>query len=241
MDKWAFGTLGPLEVRRNGAPLTLSAAKHRIVLATLVLRVGETVSVDQLVTSLWEGEPPSGARSTCQAYVMRLRQALGDPEAVVTRHGGYLLNVDPAQVDHVRFAELVAQARRTGEARERSALLHRALGLWRGPVLADVPSAALHRDDVPALQEQRLAALELRIQADLELGAHGEVIGELRTLTSEHPFRERFWADLMLALYRCSRQADALQVYRDLDVLLAEDLGLRPGEQLRHLHEAILV
>ena len=116
MDKWAFGTLGPLEVRRNGAPLTLSAAKHRIVLATLVLRVGETVSVDQLVTSLWEGEPPSGARSTCQAYVMRLRQALGDPEAVVTRHGGYLLNVDPAQVDHVRFAELVAQARRTGEA-----------------------------------------------------------------------------------------------------------------------------
>lgn len=240
MDEWAFGTLGPLEVRREGVPLTLSAAKHRIVLATLVLQAGEVVSVDQLVTSLWNDDPPTGARSTCQAYVMRLRQALGDPQAVVTRHGGYLLNADPALVDHVRFAGLVAQARRTGEARERSALLHRALGLWRGPALADVPSDALHRDAVPALEEQRLVALELRIQADLELGAHGEVIGELRTLTSEHPFRERFWADLMLALYRCSRQADALQVYRDLDVLLAEDLGLRPGEQLRRLHEAIL-
>jgi DNA-binding SARP family transcriptional activator len=109
MDEWAFGTLGPLEVRREGVPLTLSAAKHRIVLATLVLQAGEVVSVDQLVTSLW-----NGARSTCQAYVMRLRQALGDPQAVVTRHGGYLLNADPALVDHVWFAGLVAQARRAG-------------------------------------------------------------------------------------------------------------------------------
>lgn len=240
MTTWSFGTLGPLEVRRDGVPLALPAAKHRIVLATLVLHAGETVSMDQLVASLWDDEPPQGARSTCQAYVMRLRQALGDPGAIVTRPGGYLLAVDAERVDHVRFAELVSQARRTPGARERSALLHRALGLWRGPVLADVPSEALHRDDVPALEEQRLAALELRIRADLELGAHGEVIGELRTLTAEHPFRERFWADLMLALYRSSRQADALQVYRELDVMLAEELGLRPGEQLRQLHESIL-
>jgi DNA-binding SARP family transcriptional activator/tetratricopeptide (TPR) repeat protein len=240
MTQWSFGTLGSLEVRRDGVPLTLSAAKHRVVLATLVLHVGETVATDQLVTSLWDHEPPSGARSTCQAYVMRLRQALGDPDVIRTRPGGYLLDVDPAQADHVRFAVLVVQARRTKDARERSTLLHRALGLWRGPVLADVPSDTLHRDDVPALQEQRLAALELRIRADLELGAHAEVIGELRTLTAEHPFRERFWADLMLALYRSSRQADALQVYRELDVMLAKELGLRPGEQVRQLHGAIL-
>jgi tetratricopeptide (TPR) repeat protein len=112
--------------------------------------------------------------------------------------------------------------------------------LWRGPVLADVPSEVLHRDEVPALVEQRLLALEQRIEADLELGAHDELVGELRALTAEHPFRERFWANLMLSLYRASRQADALQVYRDLDVLLAEELGLSPGEPVRRLRDAIL-
>ncbi|GAA3035378.1 DNA-binding transcriptional activator of the SARP family [Actinokineospora globicatena] len=239
MVAWEFGVLGPLTARRDGTLVGLSAAKQRIVLATLALRVGEVVPVDHLVAALWDERAPSGARQTCQAYAMRLRQALGDQDAVVTRHGGYLLDVDPERVDHVRFTSLVAEARGLG-ARERAALLRRALELWRGPALADVPSEALHRDEVPALAEQRLSALELRIQADIELGGHAEVIGELRALTAEHPFREGFWGDLMLALYRSSRQADALQVYRELDDTLAEELGLRPGERLRQLHDAVL-
>ncbi|HEX6342083.1 AfsR/SARP family transcriptional regulator [Umezawaea sp.] len=237
---WSFGVLGPLEVRREGAVVRLAAAKHRVVLAALLLRTGETVPVERLVRTLWDGAPPSGARSTCQAYVMRLRQALGGADTIRTVPGGYVLDVPREQVDLFRFTGLIGEARRAPNAQTRSALLHRALGLWRGPALADVPSEALHRDDVPALVEQRLLAVEQRVEADLELGAHDELVGELRALTAAHPYRERFWASLMLSLYRASRQADALQVYRDLDVLLAEELGLGPGDAIRGLHEAIL-
>jgi len=237
---WSFGVLGPLEVRRDAVTIAVPAAKHRIVLATLALRAGQTVPVDRLIEMLWDQEPPSGARATCQAYVMRLRQTLGDADVVRTVPGGYRLDVPKSQVDLFRFTELVDQARQAVDARARSGLLHQALAEWRGPVLAGVPSEVLQRDEVPALVEQRLLALEQRIEADLELGAHDVLVGELRALTSEHPFRERFWASLMLSLYRASRSADALQVYRELDEMLTASLGLGPGEPIRRLHEAIL-
>ncbi|MEU4252255.1 BTAD domain-containing putative transcriptional regulator [Amycolatopsis sp. NPDC026612] len=237
---WSFALLGPLEVRREGVVIPLAAAKHRVVLSALALRAGETVPVERLIEALWDEAPPGGARTTCQAYVMRLRQALGDASTIQTVPGGYVLDVPKHQVDLFRFADLVDQARQTPAAQTRSALLRRALGLWRGPALVDAPSEVLHRDEVPTLVERRLLALEQRIEADLELGAHDELVGELRALTAEYPLRERFWASLMLSLYRAARQADALQVYRDLDMLLAESLGLGPGEEVRRLHDAIL-
>ncbi|WP_165956400.1 AfsR/SARP family transcriptional regulator [Kribbella antibiotica] len=237
---WSFGVLGPLEVRRDAVAIAVPAAKHRIVLAALALRAGQTVPVERLIEMLWDQEPPSGARATCQAYVMRLRQTLGDPDLIRTAPGGYWLDVPKEQVDLFRFAELVVQVRETPTAQGQSALLHQALAEWRGPVLADVPSEALQRDEVPALVEQRMLALEQRIEVDLELGAHDRLVGELRALTAEHPFRERFWASLMLSLYRASRSADALQVYRELDAMLTASLGLGPGEPVRRLHEAIL-
>lgn len=237
---WSFGVLGPLEVRRDAVAIAVPAAKHRIVLATLALRAGQAVPVDRLIEMLWDQEPPSGARATCQAYVMRLRQTLGDADVVRTVPGGYRLDVPKEQVDLFRFTGLVDQARQAADARTRSALLHRALAEWRGPVLADVPSEVLQRDEVPALVEQRLLTLEQRIEADLELGSHDVLVGELRALTAEHPFRERFWASLMLSLYRASRSADALQVYRELDAMLTASLGLGPGEPVRRLHDAIL-
>ncbi|MFE9747001.1 BTAD domain-containing putative transcriptional regulator [Saccharothrix saharensis] len=237
---WEFGVLGPMIARRDGTAVTLSAAKHRVVLAALLVRPGTVVPVDALVTALWGDEPPDRARSTCQAYVMRLRQALGDGAVVRTCPGGYLLDVTPEQVDVGRFTALTKEAGVATRPEDRAELLHRALALWRGQALVDVPSESLHRDVAPALTEQRLRALAHRVDADLALGRHEELVGELTALTAEHPFQERFWAQLMLALHRCNRQADALHVYQELDRTLVEELGLRPGEEVRALQEAIL-
>lgn len=202
-----------------------------MLLATLLLRPNRFVSVDELVGRLWEGEPTTvdRAHKTLQMTVLRLRQALGAANRVRTTPGGYLVEVRPDELDLLRFRELV----RAGD-------FAAATRLWRGPALADVVSDSVHRDDVPPLEDERLAALERRIDADLDRGLAGELVAELTALTGQHPLRERFWAQRMSALSRAGRQAEALESYREITALLADELGVDPSPELRRLHLALL-
>jgi ABC-type transport system substrate-binding protein/DNA-binding SARP family transcriptional activator len=242
-----FSVLGPLEVRHEGSDVPLGSRKQRAVLAILLLRANEVVSRDTLIDELWGERPPPTADHTFQVYVSRLRTALrssgaGD-DVLVTRPGGYLLRVAPGELDLHRFERLVEDGRRALEAGspDRAAeRLRKALSLWRGPALADVAFEPFARVDVDRLTEQRLAALEDRIEADLALGRHAALVAELESLVAEHPLRERLRGQLMTALYRCGRQADALDVYRDAREYLTEELGLEPSKGLRALERAIL-
>ncbi|WP_158103273.1 AfsR/SARP family transcriptional regulator, partial [Crossiella equi] len=236
-----------MEILRDGAPVVVRAGKHRALLASLLLRANQVVPVEELIDRIWGEAPPARSRGTLQTYVMRLRHALGDEpgpgQLVHTRPEGYLIRLRPAQLDLFAFRELLARGRAHAEAGAAAAeadCLRRALALWRGPALSDVPSEALLRDEAPRLAEERLQALERRLEVDLALGRHAELVGELRGLTAEHPLRERFWHQLMLALYRCDRQAEALQAFQRLGDTLAEELGIDPGEPVRRLHRAIL-
>lgn len=246
MPELEFRMLGPLEVVRDGVPVELRAAKQRALLAVLLWRRGQVVSLDELAGHLWGENPPGDARGTLRAYVMRLRNALGaaGPRVILTRPDGYLLDTAPGSVDLWAFDALLARAdeaaRREDLTAER-ALLHEALALWRGPALSNVPSDSLHRELVPALAERRLTALERRIDLDLRAGAgHACVVSELRHLTAEHPLRERFWAQLMLALAWGGRQAEALGTYARVRAVLRDELGADPGPELRELHTALL-
>ncbi|HUQ57880.1 AfsR/SARP family transcriptional regulator [Lentzea sp.] len=223
-----YRVLGPLEVRFDGDPVVVPAGKGRVLLATLLLRPDEFVSVDELVERLWEGSPPSADRAakTLHMTVARLRQALGPANCVVTGRNGYLGEV--GNLDLLRFRALAGSNP------------HAALGLWRGRPLQNVVSDALHRDDVPSLVEERLVVLERRIEQDLDDGRTAELVPELRALAAEHPMRERFWAQLMVALYRSDQQAAALDAYRQVSTLLADELGIDPGTSLRNLHQSIL-
>lgn len=247
MSSFEFRLLGPLEVSRDGVPVALPSAKQRVVLATLLLKANQPVHVDELVDRLWETDIPAAARSTAQAYVMRLRRSLGDPaqeyRLIRTEPNGYVLDVEPGQVDLHRFrARLQAAdvAAAAGERETETARLRDALLLWRGRPLSNVPSELLRREDVPWLSELRVQALERRIQSDVDGGRHVRVLAELQALVVEYPLRERFWAQLMLALYRANRQADALEAHRRLTRILADELGLSPGEEVRSLQAAIL-
>ncbi len=205
-----FGLLGPLEVRIQGQPVPVRAGKHRALLAALAFRANRVVSIGELVSSLWGDDPPARTRGTLQTYVMRLRQLLGDPSLIRTTSDGYRLAVPPEQVDVHRFTATASRARQaaqSGRLTEASDLYAEALGLWRGPVLVDVPSDALRDDEVPRLAERLLVVHEERIDVELALGNHERVVPALRALTTDHPLRERFWAQLMIALYRGSRQA----------------------------------
>ncbi|HEY0494510.1 MAG TPA: BTAD domain-containing putative transcriptional regulator [Kutzneria sp.] len=236
-----FRLLGPVElVPDNGEPVPVRAGKHRIVLATLLLHTGRTVGAQELIDNLWDEDPPDGARTTLRAYVMRLRQAIGVPDLITTVTDGYRVDVAVEDVDAGRFDQLLAQARmaKPGRAIE---LLTAALELWRGPALADVPSPRLRQHEAAALDERRLLAAELRLDAQLTLGRHHELITELRALTTANPLRERFWAQLMLALYRSDRQAEALTIYHQVRRLLADELAVEPSAELRDLHRSILV
>lgn len=226
-----YRVLGPLEVLADGEPVAVSAGRGQVLLATLLLRANTFVSVDELVERVWEGAPPDldRARKTLHMVVARLRRSLGAANCVRTRRGGYLAEVGDEQLDLARFRALV-------ERQEFEA----ALALWRGPVLGDVVSESLHRDDVPPLVEERLAALEKRIEADLDSGVSVELVPELQDLTRRHPLRDRFWAQLMLALYRSGQQAAALAAYRQVSEMLADELGIDPAPELRELHEQIL-
>jgi len=239
-----FRVLGPLQVLIDSEPLLVRAGRQRALLVSLLLRAGTSVSVDELAGNVWGDEPPARARATLQTYVMRLRQLLGPSVPIRTVPDGYLIDVDEKSIDLMRFEPLIEQGeqeRAAGNLQAASAAFAAALGLWRGPALVDVPSEILHRDEVPRLDERRLHVLERRVEVDLELGRHGELVAELSRLTSEHPLRERFWAQLMLALYRSSRQAEALEAFRQLDRTLDEQLGIDPSAPLQRIHHEVLL
>jgi len=240
-----FGVLGPLLVRNGDAVVKVPAARHRALLAALLLQAGSTVPADTLAEIVWDGAPPPRAEVTLRSHVSRLRQVLGPDvrERVVTRYRGYLIQAGEEEVDLLRFRRLCGEggaAARNGEWAQARESLDEALGLWRGTPLADVPCELLHRDELPGLEELRLQALEWRADAGLGLGRHGELAAELLPLTVAHPLRERFYAQLMLAQYRCGRQAEALATYQSARQLLAEALGADPGTELRDIHQRIL-
>ena len=238
-----FQILGPLEVRSARGTVRLEGLKPRAVLAVLLLHANEPVSAERLAVALWGEDAPAGAVRTVQVHVSRLRKALGDPEALSTTPAGYRLRVRPGELDAERFARGVAEGQRAleaGDPQRARVVLGEALGLWHGPALADVefePFAAL---EIARLEEQRLVALEARVQADLAAGSHGALVSELRQLRAEHPTRERLTGQLMLALYRSGRQTEALEVYRDARQTLVEDAGVEPGAELQRVHTAIL-
>ncbi len=238
-----FGILGPLEVRADGRTVALGGARPRAVFAVLALNANQPVSAERLAVALWGEDAPPSAVKTVQVYVARLRKALDDPDVLVTTPAGYRLRVRPGELDAERFERQVADGRdalAAGRAEHAAAELREALELWRGPPLADLASAPFAPAEIARLEEQHLAALEVRVDADLAAGRHAELIGELQQLTGQHPWRERLHAQLMLALYRSGRQADALEAYRHAREVLVEQLGIEPGAELHDLHEAIL-
>jgi DNA-binding SARP family transcriptional activator len=234
-----YRILGPLEVRDGERVVTLRRKKHRALLALLLLRVGELVSVDVLIEELWGAKPPRTAREALHNYVSQLRRELGD-DVIETRGPSYLLHIDPQQLDLVRFERLVAEARETDSAEKRAAQLGQALALWRGPPLADLAYEPFAGADIHRLDELHLAARQDLIDAQLERGRHADVIGELEAFVEENPFDERLRAQLMLALYRSGRQADALEAYRQARRTLVNNLGLEPGVRLGELQQAML-
>jgi DNA-binding SARP family transcriptional activator len=238
-----FGLLGSLRVVTDVGIVTLPA-KERVLLAALLLRSRQVVSVETLIDVLWDTVPPPSARNTVQGYVKRLRRRLGNSaKRVVTTGRGYLADVSPGELDLERFTQLHDRARaeaRKGNWEIASGLLAEGLTIWRGEPLADVPSAVLHSTEAARLVEMRIQAVELRITAELECGRHGGVTAELMQLAAAHPLRERFWAQLMLALYRSGRQGEALSAYQRARAVLRSELGVDPGSELAGLHSQIL-
>ena len=235
--------LGPVQVVRAGREAGLGGPRPRAVLALLVLEAGRVVPAGRLIEEVWRASPPPGAAKTLRSYVSRLRSLLAPDAALVARGGGYVLNLDPDVVDAARFEQLVAAGQAAlsrGEAAAAGNRFREALGLWRGRALADVCEVEPLAREAARLEELRLVAVEGRIEADIELGLHAEVTGELEGLVREDPLRERLWRLLVLALYRAERQADALAAYRRAHDLLATELGLEPGEELRRLEQAVL-
>ncbi len=233
-----FRILGPLEVIDDGAALPLGGSKQRALLALLVLHANETLSAGRLIDELWGERPPVTATKALRVHVSRLRKALAGP-VLVTRGSGYELAVAPERIDARRFEDRLREAR-TAPPAHAAPLLEGALALWRGEPLADIAHEPFVAPYAARLVDLKLAALEQLIEAKLALGAHDESIGRLEALIAEHPYRERFRGQLMVALYRSGRQADALQAYRDARGALVGDLGIEPGAHLRDLERAIL-
>jgi len=234
-----FRLLGPLEVIEHGRALNLGPGKQRALLAILLLHANEVVSAARLIDDLWPEGAPRTATKSVQVYVSGLRKQLGE-RRLVTRKPGYLLRVEPDELDGARFERIASEAREAGPARA-AARLREALALWRGPPLADLADEHFARPEIARLEGLRLAALEHRIDADLEARRHAELVGELEALVTEHPLRERPRQQLMLALYRCGRQAEALEVYHDARRTLVDELGIELGAELRGLEQAILI
>ncbi|WP_173065511.1 AfsR/SARP family transcriptional regulator [Phytohabitans houttuyneae] len=231
------GVLGPLDVRVGGRPVHVATGRLRALLAVLAMSAGRAVPPDRLAGAVWGDEQPDHARRSVQLYVTRLRRALG-AGAIRTRTDGYLLVAD--QVDAVRFLRLLDTAAAAADSGTERARLVAALELWRGTPFDGIRAAWLDRVEGPRLLDRYLAAVERRIDLDLAAGAEGEVVGQLRELTARHPVRERFWEQLMTALYRAGRRAEALEAYRRLYRLLADELGVTPGAAVRELHRRIL-
>ena len=233
-----FRVLGPLEVRRDGQSIELRGSKRRAVLAILVLHANEVVRTDRLIEELWPENPPTNAPAALHSHIWRLRKDLGG-DVLGTKPWGYVLRTEPEAIDLRRFERLVVEARPL-PAQERTEQLLTALALWRGPALADLANEPALQVEIARLEELRLSTIEQRIDADLELGGHAELVRELEVLVAEHPLRERLRGQLILALYRSGRQAEALETYRETRRVLVEELGIEPSPELRELEQAIL-
>ena len=240
-----FRILGPLEVVEDGQQVALGTLKERLVLGVLLLHANEFVSRERLIDDLWGEAPPPTARKAVNVYLSKLRKTLSGAGAdpITTAAGGYRLHVEPESLDASRMQALVGEAQELvakGEREKAAQRFREALSLWRGPTLAGVQLESRGRDEVAALDELRLTALMDRIDCDLALGRHEQVLGELGVLVSEHPLRERLRAQQMLALYRADRQANALEAYAEARRTLVDDLGIEPSEALQRLQQAIL-
>ena len=240
-----FRILGPVEAWNGREWAQVSAPKWRMLLATLLLNPGRVVSTGQLVSDLWDDDPPARAGNLVSVYVHRLRRLIGDASGsvLVTRAPGYQMVLRPGDLDAEQFARLAADGRAAlaeGDPERAAGLLSAALGLWRGPALADVPASALVSAEADRLEESRVRALELRIEADLGCGRHDEVAPELRRLLADHPLREGLWALLMRALSGAGRQAEALEVYAQAREVISDELGVDPGPGLQQLYQDIL-
>ncbi|MFE7898180.1 BTAD domain-containing putative transcriptional regulator [Streptomyces sp. NPDC057424] len=244
--------LGPFTATYGQSSFAPSATKTRQVLALLALQADSVVAASTLMEEIWGEELPRSAATTLQTYILQLRRKLsavlerGPDEAkevLVTQHGGYLLRVRPGSVDAQEFEKLAAsgaKAFKGGDDHTASRLLGQALGLWRGPALMDVKVGPVLDLDVVRLEEKRMTVLEQRIDADLALGHHGELVPELSVLTARHPMHETFCAQLMTALYRSDGVWRALEAYQRLRSALVKELGLEPSQRLKRLHQAVL-
>ena len=228
-----FRVLGPLEILDGGKPVSLGGRKQRMMLAMLLLEAGRVVSSERLIDAVWGDEPPRTATTSLQNSISQLRKRLG-ADILVTRPPGYQLRIEPEQLDLARCRRWLEEARGAEPAR-RAELLRAALALWRGRALAELDNEPFARGEVARLEELRLTALEQRMEADIAAGRHAEVVGELEAMVAEHPLRERFRGQLMLALYRAGRQAEALRRYQEGRRLLVEELGLEPSPALQQL------
>jgi DNA-binding SARP family transcriptional activator len=245
--------LGPLRAAVNGGSIVPTAGKPRQILALLALYPGRVMPVPTLMEEIWGTDLPQSAMTTLQTYIMQLRRCLGTamgPDApgaakniLATRHGGYLLQIPPESVDVHTYERLVAEGQEAfegGEDERAARCLRQALGLWQGPALVDVRLGPVLEIEVMRLEESRLVTVERRIDADLRLGRHAELIAELTDLIARHPQHEGLHAQAMVALYRSGRQASALDVFRKLREGLIEELGVEPSPQLQRLHQAML-
>jgi DNA-binding SARP family transcriptional activator len=240
----SFHVLGPLEARVAGETLAIGGAKQRAVLAVLLLHAGEVVSVERLVDEVWGNDPPPSAAHTLESYVSRLRQLFnGHGPRLVRRGAGYAIELGEATLDTRRFVELQEQASLAAAMDDHAQVVEitgAALAMWRGPALADVALASAGRAEADRLEELRLRTYELRFDAELALGHHEQAIGELQKLVAQNPYRERFVAQRMLALYRAGRHAEALDVYERTRRRLDDDLGLQPSADLQQLSGQIV-
>ena len=238
-----FRILGPLAVEEQGQPISVGGTRQRALLAILLLHRGEVVSADRVIEELYGDRAPAHASTSIRANVSRLRKALGRSELLRTHAGGYVLEPAPGSVDADRFERLVDEGRRlraAGEPVRAAARFRKALELWRGPALSDLAYEDFAQPEIARLTERRIETIEERIAAELDLGRHAELVGELEHLVHELPVRERLCGQLMLALYRSGRQAEALEAFQDVRQKLVDELGIDPGTELRDLQGAIL-
>src|SRR5215469_2767907 len=240
-----FGMLGPMLVHDGDGFIDIQAPRQRTVLAALLVQAGRPVPAEKLANALWDEGPPDAAAVTLRTHVMRLRHVLGVKAAarVLTRSGCYELDASEDEVDHLLFAALCSRgsaAVEVGAWRQADRALSDALRLWRGAPLADIASETLRSEAAPRLEQLHLQALEWWNDARLALAQHSTLLTELEALAAAHPLRERLQAQLMLALYRCGRQADALAAFQHARLILVEELGIEPGRELREMHRRIL-
>ena len=236
--------LGPLEVTHNARVLEPGGFRQRVLLARLAVVANRVVSIDALLDELWGSQPPGAAKQALQAQVSRLRRALGDPNRVVARGPGYLLQLGSDELDATRFEILLTRAGHAAAGADLEAATENwaeADKAWRGPPLVEFQDYGFARAEAARLEELRLGAIDARIEVELELGRHGKLVAELERLVGEYPYRERLWRHLMLALYRSGRQAEALGVFQRLRGVLGEELGIEPSPELAHMEQAILL